>query len=354
MLGAVGIVGAWTWSIEAEHSGLVANRLARAGAKVEPLPLWARPPEPKWWNTTPGHLTLWALWLDRTANDPAIVEQARAFWAAAAQASPLAAQVRFALSRQAQGPEGGLVAEPVANLALSRDVLPLAWTAHQLLAAGKKDAARRAYREALELAAGADPSRLDVPEFIDDPQIRRYAMPAEALIRPIVRDMADSSAWNYTEWSAALPPIAVVRLAAVRVLSERSSSEAEAALESLLADDSAAAPQGSASADGLQIAAHAEGLALKQQWSEADERYRQAIYLIPDSTIKRTWWMNLAEVALRRNDESSRQKALEAARGNGPNDEITRRAVELLKDLGVRPERIDGRSSQEMTANSTR
>ena len=111
-------------------------------------------------------------------------------------------------------------------------------------------------------------------------------------------------------------------------------------------------PQGSPVA--LQIAAQAEALALKQRWSEADQRYRQAIDLMPDPTIRRSWWMNLAEVALRQNDESSRQKALEAARGNDPNDEITRRAVELLKDYGVRTERIDGRTSQEMTANSPR
>ena len=59
MLGGVGMLGAWSWSIEAEHSGVVANRLARPGAKADTLPHWVRPPDPKWWKTTPGHLTLW-------------------------------------------------------------------------------------------------------------------------------------------------------------------------------------------------------------------------------------------------------------------------------------------------------
>ncbi len=352
VLGAVGIHGAWSWSIEAEHAGVVANRLARVGAKVDPLPPWVRTPEPKWWTTTSGHMTLWALWLDRTGADPAVIREARGLLAAAAQASPLQARVRFALARQEQSSTGAPAAGTVSSLALSRDVLPLAWTAHQLLATGKKDAAKHAYRRALELAAGADLSRLAAPAFIDDTQIRRYAMPAEELIGPIVRDMADSSAWTHAEWSAAVPADAVPRLVAVRVLRERSAPDAEAALDTLIADGDAASRQGPP--DPLQIAAHAEALAQKQRWSEADQRYRQAIDLMPDLTIKRSWWLNLAEVALRLNDEANRQKALEAARANDPNDEITRRAVELLKDYGVRAERADGRTPQGMTANSLR
>jgi hypothetical protein len=101
----------------------------------------------------------------------------------------------------------------------------------------------------------------------------------------------------------------------------------------------------------VALAARAEALALKQRWSDADQQYRQAIELMPDLTFRRSWWMNLAEIALRQNDESGRQKALEAARGNDPNEEITRRAVELLKYYGVRTERIDGRANPNITAN---
>ena len=197
------------------------------------------------------------LWLDRTADDPAAVEEARGLLGAAAGLS-LQARVRCAGATGA-GLGRRPAAEPVSSLALSRDVLPLAWTGHQLLAAGKKDAAKQAYRTALELASRADLSRLAAPAFIDDRQIRRYAMPAEDLISPIVRDMADSSAWTYAEWSAALPPSAVARLAAVRVLRERSAPDAEAALDALVAEDKAVTLQGLAA---LEIAAHAEALAL--------------------------------------------------------------------------------------------
>jgi tetratricopeptide (TPR) repeat protein len=349
VLGAVATIAAWCWSIEALHSGVVANRLAgsRSGARLDPLPLWVTPPSPNWWATTPGHLMLWALWLDRTASDPTVLEEAREQLVAAARVSPLQPAVRYALARLDQGP-----GPP--SLALSRDVLPLAWTGRQLRAAGKKEAAARAYRTALEIAAQADLSRLAAPSFIDDTQIRRYALPAEELIGPVVRDMADFADWTYAEWSAALPASAVVRLAAVRVLRERGSPDADAALDALLADDGSgtavpAAHQGAAAA--VALAARAEALALKQRWSDADQQYRQAIELMPDLTFRRSWWMNLAEIALRQNDESGRQKALEAARGNDPNDEITRRAVELLKYYGVRSERIDGRVSPNITAN---
>jgi hypothetical protein len=101
----------------------------------------------------------------------------------------------------------------------------------------------------------------------------------------------------------------------------------------------------------VAIAVLAEALALKGRWYDADQRYRQAIDLMADVTIRRSWWINVAEIALRQNDESSRQKALEAARGTDPNDEITRRAVDLLKFYGRRTERNDGRSAPNIMAN---
>jgi hypothetical protein len=347
VLGVLGMLGAWFWSIEAMHSGVVANRLYRSATRADPLPPWVTPPTANWWSTTPGHLMHWALWRDRTANDPAALEEARDLVAAAVRVSPLQAAARFALARVDQGPAAP--ASVASSLALSRDVLPLAWTGNRLRAAGKKEAAARAYRAALEMAAQAEMSRLAPPEFIDDAQVRRYALPAEDLIGPIIRDMADSADWTYAEWSTALPPLAIVRLATVRVLRERGSPDADVVLEELVADTGPAAPPGVSAA--VSIAATAEALALKQRWSDAEGRYRQAIELMPDQTFRRSWWMNLAEIALRQNDESGRQKALEAARGNDPNEEITRRAVELLKFYGVRTERIDGPAGQNMSAN---
>jgi hypothetical protein len=352
ILGVLGLLGSWTWAIEAEHAGVVANRLVRVGAKVDPLPPWATAPDPKWWKATPSHLALWALWLDRTASDLSATEEAHELLRAAAQASPLEAQVRFALARRHESPSEESAADVVTSVALSRDVFPLAWTGQRLLAAGKKEAAVRAYRAALEMAARADLARLAAPEFIDDTQIRRYALPGEDLIGPIIADMADQTGWTYAEWSRALPPLAVVRLAAVRVLRERASPESEALLDALASSNDPAAPGGGPPA--VPIAARAEALALKQQWREAEQAYRRAVDLMPDPTVRRSWWMNVAEIALRQNDESSRQKALEAARGADPSEEITRRAVELLKYYGGRDGRLDARGSQDAVANSVR
>jgi hypothetical protein len=57
---------------------------------------------------------------------------------------------------------------------------------------------------------------------------------------------------------------------------------------------------------------------------------------MPDDATRRAWWINLAEVAVRLNDEAKRQRALEAARGQGPGDEVARRAAEMLKYSGTR------------------
>jgi hypothetical protein len=356
-LGMVSVALSWGWSIDAERAGFLANRLERIrtgagggggnGTKMDPLPEWVKPPEPNWWKTTPGHLTLWALQRDRTANDPDAAEEARDFLAAAAQASPLQARARFAQSRQ--GPGMGASSDRGPSLALSRDVVALAWTGHQLLVAGKKEPAIRAYHAALEMAAKADLSRLALPTFNNDTQVRRYILPVEDLIGPIVRDLAERNGGSYAEWSAALPPFAVVQLAAARVLLERSSPDAEAAFEAILAQADAPPPAGTTAA--VHVAATAEAMALKGRWAEAERRYQQAIDLMPDPSIRRSWWMNLAEIASRLSDESGRQKALEAARGNDPNDEITRRAAEQLKYYGVRTERLGGPNAQDLTAS---
>ena len=59
---------------------------------------------------------------------------------------------------------------------------------------------------------------------------------------------------------------------------------------------------------------------------------------MPDEAIRRSWWMNLADIELRLNDEPKRLQALESAREPDSNDEITRRAQEFLKYTGTRPE----------------
>jgi hypothetical protein len=77
---------------------------------------------------------------------------------------------------------------------------------------------------------------------------------------------------------------------------------------------------------------------LKSQWKDAEERYQRAVELMPDGSIRRSWYVNLADLELRLNDEPKRRRALEAARGLSRNDEISRRVNDLLKAFGGRAE----------------
>jgi tetratricopeptide (TPR) repeat protein len=346
LVAVVGVALACSWSLEARRAGFLADHLTRATTKVESLPAWVTPPSLRWWQTTAGHLMIWAFQRDQSATDPASVEEVRELLAAATQASPVHASVRFALARVAgQGGE-------TANLGLSRDAVALAWMGRQRLAAGRKEAGLKLYHAALAMAAQTDPARPAMPAFNDDPQIRRYTLPAEDLIGPIVRELAAESGLSYPDWSAALPPEALVRLVAVRVLRERASADADAALDVLLAHTET--PASPTPGGAVAIAARAEALALKGRWDEAAQCYRQAIDLMPESTIRRSWWMNLAEITLRLNDETQRQQALEAARGNDTDDEITRRAIELLRYHGARSDQSDAQAARNAITNRLR
>ncbi len=148
-------------------------------------------------------------------------------------------------------------------------MVALAWAGHRLLAAGKDEPALRIYREALEMAGRAELSRLGPPAFDDDPQVRRYALPHEALIGAVVRDMAESDRWTFAEWSRALPSFAVAPLVAARLLRERGrADDADRALDAALAQAESPPPAGTSAA--IHLAAQAEALALRSRWDEAE------------------------------------------------------------------------------------
>ncbi len=65
---------------------------------------------------------------------------------------------------------------------------------------------------------------------------------------------------------------------------------------------------------------------------------------MPDEAIRRSWWMNLADIELRLNDEPKRLQALEAAKNADSNDEITKRAMDFLKYSGALTERPSSRT----------
>jgi tetratricopeptide (TPR) repeat protein len=315
----------WAWAEDDRVAGLVADRLLGRDAAAEgPVLDPALLPDPSWWRSTAGHLALQAVAASRSPADPGAEEHVRFLLSTARNAAPLQAAVRYALARG--GRVRGGDESPAASLGLSRDVVALAWTGRQLLEAGKADAALRAYRAALELAAASDPARGGIPSFDDDPRARRFVLPREDLIGPVVRDMADRSEWTFARWSAALPPSPVVALAAYRALRDKESPDADQALDLALASDGD---------DPIDVAARAEASALRERWDEAESRYRAAVERMPLDPVRRSWWFNLAAIRGHRDDTSGMRAAWDAARGTRPSDPIYRRVVEAQGRAGV-------------------
>jgi hypothetical protein len=346
-----GMAGAWTWSRDAYNAGVVARRLAAGGRVNKPLPKGVVPPGGRWWETTAPHLLAWSAYLDRTADDPARAEDARTLLARAAQASPLNATVRHAVARTLPGESPSPAQKLALGLGQSRDVLTLAWAGHQLLEAGRREAALGAYRDALAMAAAPDAERPDAPAFLEDTQPRRYALPTEERLAAVIRDMADAPAWSYKDWSAALPRGTAAAVVAARVLRDKASPDADAALDTAVAeaeaepeapavDDATAVPADPAHA--LRLAAGAAALAMKQRWPEASDRYLRAIDRMPDDSARRAWWVNVSDLAQRLNEDAERRVALDAAKNADPKDEITQRAVDLQKAAGFVAQRSAG------------
>lgn len=338
-VGVVGLAGAWVWSLDAYNAGVVARRLAANEPRVKPLPEGVVPTDGPWWKTDARNLVTWAAYLDRTGDDPAQAEDAVALLGRAAEASPLNPTVRYARARPMPG-EPSAAKPPLASvLGQSRDVLTLTSAGSRLLAEGKKDAALEAYRAALTMAAQADLSRPGVPAFLDDPDVRRYALPAEDLLAAVIGEMAASKAWAFKDWADALPRGTAAPVVAARVLRESGSSDAGPALDAALADvdavPGASAGRNRPADEALRMAAGAAALGMKHRYADARDRYTRAIDLMPVDPVRRSWWLNVAYLSLRLNEEPERLKALENAKNADPKDEITRRVVAIQKESGV-------------------
>jgi hypothetical protein len=339
-LGGLAAAASWAWTVDAYNAGVVAERLGLPeGASFKPLPEGVAPGRTSWWATTATHLVQWAAFLDRHADRPADAEEARELIRRAAEASPLQATARFALAHPLPGDPGP---PPLPrSLGQSRDVVALTWAGRQLLADGRKAAALRAYRDALEMAARTDLTRPVAPAFLDDAATRRYALPSEDLLAGVVRDLSGQPSWSYKDWEAIVPRGTAAPLVVARVLRDLGSGDAEAALDAVLAEtDTDPGPDSGAAGAAVRVAARAEALALKGRWAEAEERYREAIELMPVDVVQRAWWFNVADLALRRNDDSTHLKALEAAKNTDLKDEVTlRAAVALQKEAGPNAQR---------------
>ncbi len=93
---------------------------------------------------------LWANYFDRRQNeDPLATEEAGGNCStAASQASPIQAQVRFALAHRPPVNKD-VPTTFVPSLGLSRDIDAQSWLGHQFLLIDNKEAAIKAYRRAL-------------------------------------------------------------------------------------------------------------------------------------------------------------------------------------------------------------
>ncbi len=338
---AVGLVAGWTWTIDGYDSLIVAKRLADPTGTREPLPKGVRAPTGGWWKTSAASLVYWAMYEDRVAgDDPARLDDARKLLERAGNASPLHAAV---LHANAEPPEGPPVSARV--LGQTRDVAPLASAGRLLLASGKKAEALNAYRQALAMASLPDRSRRGALVFLDDSETMRYGLPGEDQIGPIVRELVKEKAWTYADWSSAVPSRAVPAVVVARTLRDRGGPDFQTALAFAIKHAEAPVASESAAESAVRLAAQAEALALQGRWTDARDVYRQAVTLTSADTFRRAWWLNLAMIALRLNEESDRQKALESAKNPDPNDEITQRVVEIQKKAGYAAQRSVARGT---------
>ena len=146
--------------------------------------------------------------------------------------------------------------------------------------------------------------------------------------------MMTSGAWGFGEWSPALPPRAVVRLTAARLLREKGDPDGERALASVLADDVEVPAPAPAAAEFH--AAQAEALALAGRKAEAADRYRRAIELADDDATRRRNRLALAEILASMGEVRERAETLEAAKGTDPSDPVSRKVLEAQQFAGLK------------------
>lgn len=338
--GVAGVRLAWTWAVLDRESGRIADRLAsgkrpEAGSIDLLLERELELPMASWRNSTADAMIARAALLagPGPGPDPASQERAGSLIHAAGSASPNHPGLRFARAWRAVQEPG--VDSPSLAVGLSRDIWPLAWSGRALLAAGKEDEARRAYRGALELACRASPDESRAPSFHGDPQGGRFGMPLEGILGLVVSDMADRPEWSSDDWLGLIPDSSVAWLVASRVLRQRGDGEADRALERAIALADSPAPEGCSGA--IHLAAAAEAMALDGRYEEAAEGYRRAVDRLTgaEESARRPWMFNLAELLGRLDDQDGEREALLAAMITDPDDPVTAEAIRAQLRRGV-------------------
>jgi tetratricopeptide (TPR) repeat protein len=331
VLGSGGLALAFGWTVDR----LSADRAIRLATRPEgtpggPIDL-SLIPRGGWWTSSATHRSAWALALARATDGEDHGEEIRELLESSRGDSTLGARARFVAEWPAPTAEPGSPAS-VAHLGRSRDVATLVWTGRRLRQEGKVESAIRAYRSAMEIASKANLDDLDAPVFFEDSQVRRYALPREALMGLVAKAMAEDGEWTLEQWAEALPPTATASMVASRVLSRlKKRAEADALADRAIRQVESPESPGFDPAEDL--AAGAEALAYRGRWTDAADPYRRAIDLAGTDAIRRMWWLNLAEVSQRAGDDAGRARAIESARSTTGIDEITRRALRYQQSL---------------------
>ncbi|WP_422930968.1 hypothetical protein [Singulisphaera sp. PoT] len=332
-VGAGVIMLSLSWTRDDQSAGVVSGVLAHAEI-TKPIAKDLIPEPTQWWATSASKLALWGSYFERMSKaSPDQIETAKVYFEAASNSSPLHSQTLLARARLSDSDEADKLY--VASFGLSRDIESLAFSGSKCLKSGKKESAIKLYRQALEMASRVQITRMTLPSFNDESQTRRYRLPNEELIYRIIGDMAREESWTYAEWSSAIPPDSLIQLVTARILTERGAPEAAKLIDQIVEH----VEKKQAPASALDAAAEAEALAQRSRWDESQERYKLAIDMMSNGLIRRSWWINVADLAKQVNDEAGQQKALELAKGTQNSDEVSKRATELLRYITIRADK---------------
>jgi hypothetical protein len=341
--GLLGCVLSWCWAVDAATAGVLTQRLLTTdgSGRRKLLPPDLAPPGGRWIKTTAQHLAHWAIYTAVESDEHHPSSEAPSLVTRALEISPLNPTARLAMA-QLEG-SGRDSSGRIRGLGLSRDSVSLAWSARRLIDSGKKEAALRLYYRALSAAVEGGLSRSATPRFAEDLTGGRYYLPAEDGVRDIVAELAAREGLEFREWSRALPRNPTVLLATARLLRELGRAEADSLLDDLLGDHWAGVEPGRG--DPRLMAARAEALGLRSRWNEAADQYRQAIELVDNDLIRRSWWFNLADIARRLNDEGQRQAAFRAVLAAHSSDDIARRVGKIQRSVDAKARTQDGYGS---------
>ncbi len=338
-LGLLGTFLSLGWAGDALNTSTVSLRLlawVENPGRDKPLPPGAVPPQPAWWRTSALHLAQWGVYLGRSRMEDGRAGESRELLEAAALVTPLHPLARLARAQSEM--VSGRSAAPVPALGLSRDAVSLAWSARALRLAGRRAAALGLYQHALSVAcsqAVAPSFKPDYNEAADSgrdrPGTRRYFLPGESVSRVVLHELINETGWSFEEWPQALPADPVATLAAARLLHEQDRPEARELLERIVQQDPGQGIEVPRAARAVRYAVTAEAHALLGHWKEADQSYRQAIETVANGTVRRSWWFNLASLAMEQGDEAERKVATDAALQASVDDDISRRALDLQR-----------------------